>query len=232
MACFETRLISKAPDFMGLVLMKRTLCCLLCLCLFCLALACNRTGERRSNGGRARPFAANVSPTIKRIVEDAIAQAEYTVSYDPSYVKLSYPGGDVPLDRGVCSDVVIRSFRKVGVDLQKEVHEDMTRAFAAYPKKWGLSRPDPNIDHRRVPNLMTFFERKGRAVSATGDGADYQPGDIVTWDLGGGQTHMGLVTNVWSDAAGNYLIAHNIGGGVRVENVLFGWRITGHYRYF
>ena len=165
-------------------------------------------------------------------MEDAIRQTEYTRSYDPSYVRIDYPGGDVPLDRGVCSDVVVRAFRKVGVDLQKEVHEDMTRAFASYPKKWGLARPDANIDHRRVPNLMTFFERRGKSLDVTSAGADYQPGDVVTWDLGGGTTHIGIVTNLWSDARENYLIAHNIGGGVRVENVLFSWKITGHYRYF
>jgi len=166
------------------------------------------------------------------VVEDAVDQSTYTRSYDPSYVKLDYPGGDVPLDRGVCTDVVIRSFRKVGVDLQKEVHEDMTRAFSLYPKKWGLARPDSNIDHRRVPNLMTFFERKGKALGVTSVSADYLPGDIVTWDLGGGTPHIGVVTNALSEKTENYLIAHNIGGGVRVEDVLFNWRITGHYRYF
>jgi uncharacterized protein YijF (DUF1287 family) len=221
-----------SKDFLRLVLMKRTLYGLLFSCLLFAAVACNRAREPRSAEVRVRPFAANLPPVVRQVVEDAIEQTEYTVSYDPSYVKLDYPGGDVPLDRGVCSDVVIRSFRKVGVDLQKEVHEDMTRAFTDYPKKWGLARPDANIDHRRVPNLMVFFERKGKALGVTSAGADYQPGDIVTWDLGAGQTHIGIVTNVWSDATGNYLIAHNIGGGVRVENVLFNWRITGHYRYF
>ncbi|MBD0370396.1 MAG: DUF1287 domain-containing protein [Pyrinomonadaceae bacterium] len=211
--------------------MKRALCYLLLSSLLSAAVACNRTGQG-SAGARVRPFASNLSPTIRRVVEDAIDQTRYTVSYDPSYVKLNYPGGDVPLDRGVCSDVIVRSFRKVGVDLQKEVHEDMASSFNAYPKKWGLAKPDANIDHRRVPNLMTFFERKGKALAVTNSGADYQPGDVVTWDLGGGITHIGLVTNLWSDDTGNYLIAHNIGGGVRLENVLFSWRITGHYRYF
>lgn len=188
--------------------------------------------EGRSNEARVRPFADNVSTMVRRVVEDAAEQSSYTVSYDPSYVKINYPGGDVPLDRGVCSDVVVRAFRKSGVDLQREVHEDMMRDFAAYPKKWGLKAPDANIDHRRVPNLMTFFERKGKALAVTSEGEDYQPGDIVTWDLGGGQTHIGIVTNFWSDAGARYLIAHNIGGGVKVEDVLFAWHITGHYRYF
>jgi uncharacterized protein len=213
--------------------MKRTLCSLILSCLLLAAVGCNHTGvQAPTESGRARPFAQSISPTARRVVEDAIEQTNYTFSYDPSYVKLDYPGGDVPPDRGVCSDVVIRSFRKVGVDLQKEVHEDMTGAFAVYPKKWGLAKPDANIDHRRVPNLMTFFERKGKALAVTLKGADYQPGDVVAWDLGTGQAHIGIVTNLWSDASENYLIAHNIGGGVRVENVLFSWRITGHYRYF
>jgi uncharacterized protein YijF (DUF1287 family) len=213
------------------MLMKRSLLIFLLSCLLCSAIACSRTA-RVSSEARVRPFDAKLSTEVRRVVEDAVEQTLYTVSYDPSYVKLNYPGGDVPLDRGVCSDVVVRAFRKAGVDLQEEVHEDMTRAFSAYPKKWGLERPDSNIDHRRVPNLMTFFERKGKALAITNAGADYQPGDVVTWDLGGGTTHIGLVTNRWSDETGNYLIAHNIGGGVRLENVLFSWRITGHYRYF
>jgi uncharacterized protein YijF (DUF1287 family) len=213
------------------VMMKRALYYLLLSCLLSGAAACGR-GGRVNSEARARPFEANLSPAVRRVVEDAVEQTRYTVSYDPSYVKLGYPGGDVPQDRGVCSDVVVRAFRKVGVDLQKEVHEDMMRAFQSYPKKWGLERPDSNIDHRRVPNLMTFFERRGKALAVTTAGADYQPGDVVTWDLGGGTTHIGLVTNLWSDETGNFLIAHNIGGGVRVENVLFSWRITGHYRYF
>lgn len=213
--------------------MKRALCFLLLSCLLCAAVGCNRMREEpASSSARVRPFDANVSPTVRLVVEDAIRQTEYTRSYDPSYVRINYPGGDVPLDRGVCSDVVVRAFRKVGVDLQKEVHEDMTRAFAAYPKKWGLARPDANIDHRRVPNLMTFFERQGKSLGVTNAGADYLPGDVVTWDLGGGTMHIGIVTNLWSDATENYLIAHNIGGGVKVENVLFSWRIIGHYRYF
>jgi uncharacterized protein YijF (DUF1287 family) len=211
------------------MLMKREFCWLLLACALSAAVACN---ERRAVEGSARPFAANIPLAARRVVEDAVEQTRYTVGYDPSYVQIDYPGGDVPLSTGVCSDVVVRAFRKAGVDLQKEVHEDMAGNFSAYPKKWGLARPDPNIDHRRVPNLMTFFQRKGKALALTASGADYQPGDVVTWDLGIGQTHIGIITNVWSDADGNYLVAHNIGGGVRVENVLFSWRITGHYRYF
>ena len=108
----------------------------------------------------------------------------------------------------------------------------MKRAFGAYPTRWGMKRPDSNIDHRRVPNLRTYFERKGKSLPVTRDAEDYLPGDIVTWDLGGGVDHIGMVTNVWSDADGRYLIVHNIGRGARLENVLFAWRVTGHYRYF
>lgn len=213
-------------------LMKRALCCLLLLSLLCISFACQQRGEGPSAQARLRPFPANVSPEARRVVEAAIEQAKYTLIYDPSYVNLDYPGGDVPLDRGVCTDVVIRSFRKAGVDLQKEVHEDMKRAFAAYPRKWGLNQPDTNIDHRRVPNLMTFFARKGKALRVTSKAEDYLPGDVVSWDLETGQSHIGVVTNLWAESSENYLIAHNIGSGVKVENVLFNWRITGHYRYF
>jgi uncharacterized protein YijF (DUF1287 family) len=127
--------------------------------------------------------------------------------------------------------VVIRAFRKVGIDLQKEVHEDMARNFSVYPNRWGLKRPDTNIDHRRVPNLMTYFQRKGKAVAITTNAADYKPGDIVAWDLGGGVTHIGLMSDIQGDS-GRYQIVHNIGGGTRVEDRLFEWRIIGHYRYF
>jgi uncharacterized protein len=212
---------------------KRTLCSLLLMCALFGTAACQESRPANRTGAvRVRPVATNISGPVRIVVEDAVGQTAYTLSYDPSYVRLDYPGGDVPLDRGVCSDVVVRAFRKAGVDLQKEVHEDMTRAFAVYPKKWGLAGPDANIDHRRVLNLMTFFERKGKALPVTAAGADYQPGDVVSWDLGEGLTHIGIVTNQWSETSENYLIAHNIGSGVRVEDVLFSWHITGHYRYF
>jgi uncharacterized protein YijF (DUF1287 family) len=181
---------------------------------------------------RVRPLAAETSPTLRNVIEAALEQTKYTLYYDQSYTKISYPGGDVPQEGGACTDVIVRAFRKGGVDLQKEVHEDMEQNFAAYPTKWGLKSPDPNIDHRRVPNLRTFFERKGKSLAVTKRAEDYLPGDVVTWDLGGGMDHVGLVTNLWSEETQNYLIVHNIGGGARVENVLFAWRITGHYRYF
>ncbi len=171
------------------------------------------------------------NPKIRQLVEAGIAQTTYTRSYDPAYVAISYPGGDVPAETGVCTDVVIRAFRKVGVDLQKEVHEDMSQAFAEYPKDWGLTQPDPNIDHRRVPNLIRFFERKGKALPITQDPQDYQPGDVVMWDLGQGNSHTGLVTNIRAEQSGRYSIVHNIGAGAKIEDVVFDWTIIGHYRY-
>jgi uncharacterized protein YijF (DUF1287 family) len=169
---------------------------------------------------------------LKQIIDGALEQTQVTTGYDPSYVAIAYPGGDVAAETGVCSDVIVRAFRKAGVDLQKEVHEDMAAAWPAYPKRWGLARPDTNIDHRRVPNLMTYFARQGKTAPVTNNKEDYQPGDIVTWDLGGGIDHIGLVSNLWSEAGDRFLIVHNIGAGTQAADVLFNWRITGHYRYF
>jgi uncharacterized protein YijF (DUF1287 family) len=172
------------------------------------------------------------SAILKSVIDDALDQTHYTVGYDPSYVKLEYPGGDVPRETGVCADVIIRAFRKGGVDLQKEVHEDMARNFSAYPTKWGLPTPDSNIDHRRVLNLMTYFQRQGRAALITSDPADYSPGDVVAWDLDHNLPHIGLVVNVKPEGGRRFLIVHNVGGGARLEDVMFSWKIIGHYRYF
>jgi uncharacterized protein YijF (DUF1287 family) len=171
------------------------------------------------------------SPQIRRLVDAGVEQTTFTKAYDPSYIRLSYPGGDVPRERGVCSDVVVRAFRACSVDLQKEVHEDMVGNFSAYPNRWGMRGPDANIDHRRVPNLMTFFKRRGKSLPITSDAASYKPGDVVAWDLGGGLLHIGMVTNVRGEGD-RYRIVHNIGAGTRVEDLLFAWRIIGHYRYF
>ncbi|MGH9942288.1 MAG: DUF1287 domain-containing protein, partial [Pyrinomonadaceae bacterium] len=142
------------------------------------------------------------------------------------------PGGDVPEGKGVCTDEVVRAYRAVGIDLQREVHEDMRANFALYPTKFGLSKPDSNIDHRRVPNLATFFGRKAKVLPVTDDPKDYRPGDVLTWDLGAGLTHIGLMVDVPSaETPERFLIMHNIGAGPRVEDVLFSWKITGHYRY-
>jgi uncharacterized protein YijF (DUF1287 family) len=167
----------------------------------------------------------------EKLSDAAIALTQQRVSYDPSYFKISYPSGDVPADKGVCTDVIIRAYRKLDIDLQKLVHEDMVANFEKYPKNWGLKKTDKNIDHRRVPNLMTFFKRAGKAVSVTRDAKDYLPGDIVTWDLGGGVTHIGIVVNKRSTDGQRYLIVHNIGSGQEISDCLFSFTVTGHYRY-
>ena len=161
----------------------------------------------------------------------ALELIDQSVFYDPSYVKIPYPNGDVALGKGVCTDVIIRAYRKLGIDLQKEVHEDMKTHFSKYPQQWGLKAPDPNIDHRRVPNLMTFFSRFGKILPITDSPKDYSPGDIVCWNLGGGITHIGIVVNHKSDDGKRYKIVHNIGSGQVEEDMLFDYKIIGHYRY-
>jgi uncharacterized protein YijF (DUF1287 family) len=173
-----------------------------------------------------------VSGKASLVVEGAMDQIGKTTKYDPSYVRLDYPGGDVPIDRGVCTDVVIRALRAAGVDLQVLIHEDMKRSFESYPDNWGLSKPDRNIDHRRVPNIATFLRRKGKALPVTKDPADYQPGDIVAWKIPDGRPHMGIVSNVQVRGTGRCLAIHNIGRGAKLEDRLFTFEITGHYRYF
>lgn len=170
---------------------------------------------------------------LKRFVAAAVERTHHVVRYDPAYVRIAYPGGDVPADTGVCTDEVIRAYRAVGVDLQKEVHEDMERNFAAYPRNWrGVSaHPDSNIDHRRVPNLMVFFSRKGVSLPVTSRADDYAPGDLVTWNLGGNVPHIGIAVDQKA-MSGRYMIVHNIGQGPQMEDVLFDWKIMGHYRYF
>ena len=183
---------------------------------------------------RAKPKIFEIeSPEIKKVLENAVRQTEITKAYDPNYIVIPYPNGDVPMETGVCTDVVIRAFRGAGVDLQREVHEDMRDNFSAYPKKWNLPKPDTNIDHRRVPNLQTFFERKGKSLPVTKNAENYKPGDVVSWDLDGkGLTHIGIVSNILNENTGHFLIIHNIGAGAKAEDVLFDWKITGHFRYF
>lgn len=154
------------------------------------------------------------------------------VTYDPSYFSIDYPNGDVPANKGVCTDVVIRAYRLIGIDLQQEVHQDMKANFHQYPKNWGLKRTDTNIDHRRVPNLMRFFQRKGAGKPITNNEESYLPGDIVAWDLGNGLTHIGIVSNQKIKNTNRYLIVHNIGAGQVFEDYLFRFKIIGHYRYF
>lgn len=177
---------------------------------------------------RARP----ARDAIKALLDSAREQSTVTKHYDPRYAKIAYPGGDVPRETGVCSDVIIRAFRAVGIDLQEKVHEDMESHFAVYPRKWNLSRPDTNIDHRRVPNLMTYFSRLGKALPINESARYFQTGDIVAWDLGTGQTHIGIVSDERTLFLQRPLIFHNIGAGVKQEDVLFQWRVIGHYRYW
>jgi uncharacterized protein len=190
--------------------------------LFLLSSACIETAPQ-----------AEKTPTTfaEKLAVAAFQLTQNRVIYDPTYFQIAYPNGDVPSGKGVCTDVVIRAYRKMGIDLQKEVHEDMKTNFNLYPKKWGLKKTDTNIDHRRVPNLMVFFTRKGVKKSVTKEGRDYLPGDIVTWNLDGGATHIGLVSLRKSSDGKRYKIVHNIGYGQQLSDCLFDYEITGHYSY-
>jgi hypothetical protein len=166
----------------------------------------------------------------RRLVAGALEQTRQAVTYDGSYRRIGYPGGDVPQGIGVCSDVVVRAYRLVGVDLQVAIHEDMRRSFEAYPKLWGLTRPDSNIDHRRVPNLQTFFRRAGAELPPSTVPASFRPGDLVTWTVPPHLPHIGIVTDRRSPS-GTPLIVHNIGRGPELEDMLFAFPVTGHFRY-
>ena len=210
------------------------------VCLLLIAVAsCQRANHKRGVVLAAAPtppvvrqLPASASLQLKQFIDGAVAQSEVTTGYDPSYVKIDYPNGDVSSETGVCSDVVVRAFRKVGIDLQKEVHEDMQRAWAEYSRRWGARGTDSNIDHRRVLNLMKYFERQGKSLPVSENRAAYQPGDVVAWQLSEGVEHIGIVTNLSSEPDKHYLIVHNIGVGAQVEDVLLSWKIIGHYRYF
>ncbi len=166
-----------------------------------------------------------------KLSEAAILLTKQEVNYDPSYFTIKYPNGDVPANKGVCTDVIIRAYRKLGIDLQQSVHEDMKNHFEKYPKTWGLKKTDTNIDHRRVPNLMVFFTRHGKVKSTNINADDYLPGDIVCWNLGGAITHIGLVVNTKSSDGKRYLVVHNIGAGQVLADCLFEFKIIGHYTY-
>ncbi|MGQ3293526.1 MAG: DUF1287 domain-containing protein [Shinella sp.] len=164
-----------------------------------------------------------------RLVAAARKQVGVTLTYDAAYSRLDYPGGDVPRERGVCTDVLVRAYRDgLGIDLQVLVHEDMRRAFSAYPALWGLKKTDRNIDHRRVPNLQAFFKRAGAALASS---ENYLPGDIVSQMLPGNLPHIGIVADERSSDGSRPIVVHNIGAGARLEDVLFAYPITGHYRY-
>ncbi|MCK5810777.1 MAG: DUF1287 domain-containing protein [Cocleimonas sp.] len=169
----------------------------------------------------------------EKLVDAAIERTYHKVTYDGSYRRISFPLGDVPSNKGVCTDVVIRAYRKLGIDLQQRVNEDMSQRFHEYPsfKKWGLLKPDSNIDHRRVPNLRSFFSRNGINLPISKNANDYRPGDIVTWNISPSLPHIGIVTNLISNDLKRPIIAHNIGKGPQLEDVLFKLNITGHYRY-
>jgi len=177
---------------------------------------------------------ASADPINERLAAAALERTTQSISYDGSYHSITYPGGDVPADIGVCTDVVVRAYRSFGIDLQKLVHEDMSENFHLYPSRqiWGLQKPDTNIDHRRVPNLQVFFKRFGEELSRYEDRESYGAGDIVTWMLPGNLPHIGILSNEISDSTGNRMVVHNIGAGPKLEYVLFDYPMTGHYRYF
>jgi uncharacterized protein len=175
------------------------------------------------------PSAAEEPSRIAQILSGAYQQVGATLYYDGSYRSITFPGGDVPLERGVCTDVIVRAYRQAGIDLQLLVNQDMSGSFGSYPRLWGLSRPDPNIDHRRVQNLATFFRRNGQTIAVSTRPGDYRAGDLVTWRLSSGAPHIGLISDRVQN--GKPLVVHNIGAGVQVADVLFSYEITGHYRY-
>ena len=167
------------------------------------------------------------------LVNAALERLSHTVKYDGSYQEIPFPWGDVPDNIGVCTDVVIRSYRKLGIDLQERVNADMSIGFNHYPNlaKWNRIAPDTNIDHRRVLNLRVFFARNGAAKPITNNANDYWPGDLVTWDIMPGMPHIGIITQKTSKDKKRPLIVHNMGKGPKLEDILFTMKITGHYRY-
>jgi len=167
----------------------------------------------------------------ERLSDAAITLTKDKVEYDSNYFSIKYPNGDVPKDKGVCTDVVIRAYRKLGIDLQKEVHEDMKNNFSKYPKTWGLKKPDSNIDHRRVPNLQVYFTRFGQSFGTSEKASDYKTGDLVTWKINGKLPHIGIVTDKKNSDGKRNLIVHNVGAGQVLEDCLFKYDLTGHYRF-
>lgn len=174
---------------------------------------------------------SSLTPSRQSIVLAAKSLIDPTIKYDPQYFTIDYPMGDVPASVGVCTDVVIRTYRKVGIDLQQLVHEDMKKDFKSYPKIWGLKNPDSNIDHRRVPNLMTFFNKYAETKPLSHNGNDYLPGDIVCWSLDNGMTHIGIIIDEWNKNRTHRHVVHNIGSGQVIDDILFSYKIIGHY-YF
>lgn len=161
----------------------------------------------------------------------ALAHSGEKITYDPSYYKIAYPNGDLPANKGVAADVIVRCYRSMGMDLQVLVHEDMSENFRGYPGLWGAAAPDTNIDHRRVANLQRFFEHKGRTITASRNASDYLPGDIVVWELGNAEKHIGIIVPGPGDRAEEAWVVHNMGAGVKWENILFDYSVQRHFRY-
>lgn len=189
--------------------------------------------QKEKNKLQAVTTEASTTTFEEKLSRAAISIIDPTIDYDPAYISIKYPNGDVPKSKGVCTDVVIRAYRKLGIDLQKEVHEDMKANFSSYPnlKKWGMTKTDTNIDHRRVPNLEVFFERKGIKLAVSENAADYKTGEIVTWMINGKLPHIGIITHKKSYDGKRNLIVHNVGNGQDLEDCLFSYKIVGHYKY-
>lgn len=184
------------------------------------------------NPSRLQDLSGEEKEFLEKFVVAAIERTSHKVVYDPSYLTIDYPNGDVPENQGVCADVIIRAYRGLGIDLQEKIHKDMIANFDLYPKIWGLKKPDSNIDHRRVPNLMVFFKRYGQTLEITENPNDYLPGDLVVWTFNKGKTHIGIVIDELSFDKQRPLIVHNVGAGPKINDVLMRWEIIGHFRYF
>jgi uncharacterized protein YijF (DUF1287 family) len=195
-----------------------------------LFLGCSQKEKNKIQAVNTEAAATTFEEKLSRA---AISIIDPAIDYDPSYISIKYPNGDVSKNKGVCTDVVIRAYRKLGIDLQKEVHEDMKANFSKYPnlKKWGMTKTDTNIDHRRVPNLEAFFERKGIKLAVTENENDYKTGEIVTWMINGKLPHIGIITNKKSADGKRNLIVHNVGYGQVLEDCLFSYEIVGHFKY-
>ena len=206
------------------------------LLLICFSFGCKKSETIAKNITESKPttqLIENPTDYYEKLSNAAISIIDPEVVYTPAYVGIKYPNGDVPKNKGVCTDVVIRAYRKLGIDLQKEVHEDLKANFSLYPnlKKWGLKKPDTNIDHRRVPNLEVFFTRKGKKLEVSDNPNDYKTGEIVTWIINGKLPHIGIVTHKKSADGKRPLLVHNVGGGQVLEDCLFSYEIVGHFRY-
>ncbi len=207
--------------------------CLLPLLLF-VVLSCKKSDQLTSNNqGSTTSLIENPTSFAEKLSNAALSIIDPSIEYDPSYTGIKYPNGDVPKNKGVCTDVVIRAYRKLDIDLQKEVHEDLKANFSKYPnlQKWGLKKPDTNIDHRRVPNLEIFFSRKGKKLTVSNNANDYKTGAIVTWMINGKLPHIGIVTNKKTPDGKRPMLVHNVGGGQVLEDCLFSYDIVGHYKY-